>query len=209
MKIIELGKFTVKSDLLAIDPCYREDTLGVKFFPERGEWNSFLIKENYEDWGIRNSELLILHTKYKLPSILKMVWEKEYDEVGVDSGQAGFVSVDTQRHDGFYGDICHLTSQGHNAGTYTDRFGNGAVFSTSGLGDGTYTCFTACFSRLAFSVAARIHFLQTESCFMDVVLLQRTLDKNLPLIIEEIKTDLGKAELERRLKNEKDNIDNR
>lgn len=197
--IIELGKFECKSGtLLAVDPCYTEhieNSIKVK----KGVWNAYLIKQDEGDWGIRNAELMILHEDYKLPDILKAPWNDMFS-VAVDSGQAGFFDseITKQRSDDdfetFYDDCCHITCDTqHYAGTL-----KGGVVSSSGLGDGEYGCWVMSLDNQI--VAARINFLQKDSLFLDVIRIQETKQKDLPLLIDLIKTPVGKVLFEKKLK---------
>ena len=191
--IIELGKFKCKSGTLLA-----ENSIEVK----KGVWNAYLIQQDEGDFGIRNAELMILHEDYKLPDILKAPWEESV-LVAVDSGQAGFFDsgIETggeyDERNTFYDKCCRITLHTkHRAGTL-----EGGVVSSSGLGDGGYGCWIMSLDNQ--TVAARINFLQQkDSAFLDVVRIQETKQKDLPLIIDDCKTPVGKALFEKRMKDD-------
>lgn len=209
--MIEVGTFECKSGILTpTDPCYldKTDLLSGNFNAKKGKWKAYIVQE--ENYGLCNSEILILHESYQLPDILQMKWA-EGPSVGVDSGQAGFFDADKKDNKGraffpnfekFYDNCCHITLHGYNAGTLDC----GAVTSSGG-GDGGYECFVGSLenqteftaARIHFT-AARIHFFRSESAFMDLIRLQETKQKDLPLLVGQMNTPAGKQELEKRLK---------
>lgn len=204
--IIELGKFECKSGtLFALDPCHTDQHGNGSIEVKKGVWNAYLIQQDEGDWGIRNAELMILHEDYKLPDILKAPWDISFN-VAVDSGQAGFFDSEIKtggeydEPNSFYGKCCHITlDTQHVAGILEE----GGVVSSSGLGDGGYGCWTMspdCYSPDNQTIAARINFLQDDSAFLDVVRIQETKQKDLPLIIDQIKTPVGKVLFEKRMK---------
>ncbi len=82
--------FILNSDKLRVtDPCYDRDTWcsGVLNNCLPGIWKVRIITSDEKDWGIRNAELIIWHEDFDSNYIC-------YDSrinVGVDSGQAGFL----------------------------------------------------------------------------------------------------------------------
>jgi len=119
-----------------------------------GEYQCKVIKFNAGPWGNRCSFIIAVHKDYNTED--KLNWRKVTKvDIGVDSGQAGFFSMETYRKDEvfvtgqsehtkrwviskndggeeWYGHMCDLTD-GEGWGTYP----NGIV-SQSGIGDGGY-----------------------------------------------------------------------
>lgn len=204
--IISLGTFNCEGkwcdnagdsaygELVAIDPCYSDDDEGAVFKAKEGSYNSYLIKQDEGDWGNRNAELIIVHEDFSITDVLKMEWTRE-GGVPVDSGQAGFQNSGIERNENRYDSVSRITLHGDEAGIYN----NEGVYSSSGFGDGVYGVFTG--SLEGQTVAARIHFIvQDKSILEDLLLIDDTATKDLPLLITRMKTKAGKAAFEKALK---------
>lgn len=126
-----------------------------------GKYNVYVKRSDMGNWGIRNSVLLVVHSKYA-KKVLE--WKKHKGTVYVDSGQAGIFDEQHYRDDDavsqipwikkkplwklhpdddkgelWYMKMCDITlNQKERWGVYE----TGAV-SSSGLGDGGYDLYTA------------------------------------------------------------------
>ncbi len=203
MIIHTVGKFGCDGSLLAIDPCYEDDNDGAIINNmKEGTYTAHIIQhDTKKDWGIRNTELLVIHDDYKVNDIFEMLWG-HHGEIGVDGGIAGFIKPSVKRDENFNDQAYHMASAQRNhkqAGTL-----NGGVFSSSGYGDGSYDVWEGNHidkkkNGLLTKCAAKIHFWEENSIFLDFIKLKNTKDEDLPLLIEVIRSKLGKEELERRL----------
>ena len=150
LRSIELLSGTV----IVSDPCYSLGTWcqGVLNNVKAGIWAPKIEIVKMPGWGNRVSYLAATHMDYLKASDLVETVKCKF-EVGVDSGMAGIFDVRTYRNDfliknevrvydfkrfGYYwlracGDLA--LSEDH-AGTLP-----GGVVSSSGYGDGSYTCF--------------------------------------------------------------------
>jgi hypothetical protein len=138
-----LGTFEVKAEKVIIsDPCYTRDTWcsGSLEVPN-GTWEAYTEESEEGSWGLRTKSLTA-----KLKDTKNLPWEITNIHVGVDSGQAGifcdsiYPEEDTgDYHDmsSFYGKICAIDA--HNG--YRGGVIEGGCKSTSGFGDGGYSCF--------------------------------------------------------------------
>ena len=143
---------TLSNEVMVSDPCYVVPTWCqhkmTNVLP--GEYQCTV--EKFEDlyWGNRCSYIIAVHKDYNTED--KLNWRKVTTaDIGVDSGQAGFFSMETYRNDevfmeksncGFnndsdgdhwYNHMCDRTLTDISWGTYP----NGIV-SSSGIGDGSY-----------------------------------------------------------------------
>lgn len=155
------------------DPCYEKGTwcAGSLENVKKGEWNCFLRKSDEGDWGIRNAEIMSVHSDInpdfisyedeikkvrteKLKSIdgsdgKYIFWELTNIHVGVDSGQAGIfdenIYPNTKEEQGEYGDSTSF--YGKCCDNTLNDIGCGVIeggfVSRSGYGDGGYNCFVA------------------------------------------------------------------
>lgn len=157
MKRINIGSFEVISgEVMVSDPCYEVGTWcqGKLENVLNGHWHATVLVSDEGSWGKRIAQLEVVHSGCTLRS-LSSGWKQEAFEVGVDSGQAGVFDTKHYRDDkvveGFarlsqeiicpetpwYSLCCDRTMTEAGAGTIP--FG---VVSSSGFGDGGYTCFT-------------------------------------------------------------------
>lgn len=90
-----VGSFNLTGDtLLAIDPCYSIDDierLGFESEALAGNYNVFIEYIDEGTWGIRVSNLCVIHADYKYSV---HGWRSTSTLVGVDSGQMGIFSKD-------------------------------------------------------------------------------------------------------------------
>jgi hypothetical protein len=164
--IVSLGKITLGNEVMVSDPSYK---IGIWCQAKldnvlEGAYVVCIEKIDTEDWGIRNSRLIVLHENY-VPTMNADDWIIHPTEIGVDSGQAGIFSIETFRNDkveiktpektydgrnfafpveeegdAWYQKMCRMTLADLQSsyGTYE----NGVV-CTSGLGDGGYVLMVA------------------------------------------------------------------
>lgn len=162
----KIGTFEVKSGTLMVsDPCYGPDTWcqGRLDNVARGTWQATVEQRDVSGWGTRNAVLTIQKVGANVTEDAQ--WQNATFHVGVDSGQAGFWDLpeygwgegecgDTST---FYGKAC--------SGTLDTRLQasamNGGVVSSSGFGDGGYTC-SYLTDGSGEIVAARIVFIGEE-----------------------------------------------
>lgn len=91
----DIGSFTTTTSVLRItDPCYEKGTwcAGTLDKCATGTWHGFVQQYDAGDWGIRNSELHVLHESVvgmDQEALDSMPWKPCKFEVGVDSGSAG------------------------------------------------------------------------------------------------------------------------
>jgi len=187
---MKVGKINLKSGTVIVtDPCYNKGIWcsGSLDNVKKGEWNCFLKKSDESGWGIRNAEIKIIHNDIKSDNVvdndikversekLKSIegseekyifWELTDIDVGVDSGQAGIFdnsiypnSKDERGKYGdttkFYGKCCQKTGGGNSCGII-----DGGFVSSSGYGDGSYTCYVA--KKDDEIVAIKIEFIGEE-----------------------------------------------
>lgn len=140
---INLGHINLSNNVMLSDPCYSIGTWcqiqlnNVK----KGRYESFVIKSDEGDFGIRCSSLIVKHVDKKFDAFIDFT---EHDgEVGVDSGQAGIFDMSIYpanpqtrtSEDVFYEQCCNLTLSKKHCGILSN--GKGLV-SSSGYGDGGY-----------------------------------------------------------------------
>ena len=155
----KIGTFRIESGIARVtDPCYDLKTWcsGQVEKVMNGEWKAYVIKSDEGDWGNRCAFLIACHcTIKKKPHYDDTDWREETFEVGVDSGQAGIFDLKHYKDDNsvaevkrvhnesicedepFYSICCDRTLSETGAGVIP--FG---CVSSSGYGDGGYTCFT-------------------------------------------------------------------
>ena len=133
--IIKLG-----TEVVVSDPCYTIPTwcqvIVKNVLP--GNYHSFLKKTDANDWGIRNSVLLVIHEDHM---DTKKKWFHHGGVIGVDSGQAGIFSSEygsfplhrSESGDIWYEKMCSRTLGESGWGHYPE-----GVVSCSGIGDGSY-----------------------------------------------------------------------
>lgn len=160
---VSLGKITLGNEVMVSDPSYKAGIWCQAKLNNvlEGDYVVIVQKVNTEDWGVRNSKLMVIHQDYENRLDKERVkWIVHPSEIGVDSGQAGIFSMETFRNDNvdiktpektydgrtfefpveeegdaWYQKMCRMTLANLESsyGTYT----NGVV-CTSGLGDGGY-----------------------------------------------------------------------
>lgn len=145
------NKGTIKLNLKAMvsDPCYGLNTWcqGVIENVKPGTYDCFVEYSDEGDWGERVSAIEVRHAYYDRP---RDFYPEDF-EVGVDSGQAGIFDYEyyemyhTDRsykhhvNSGWYDKVCNITLAREQAGIIH----NLGFVSSSGYGDGGYTCWTA------------------------------------------------------------------
>jgi len=94
-----LGTFEVVSGSLRItDPCYSPDTwCATRVKAKNGTWNAQIKTVRTDGWGTRVAELIAWHEDNG--RIFKMAYDEVFDEIGVDSGQAGFFDADNYQNE--------------------------------------------------------------------------------------------------------------
>ena len=137
-----IGLFKVQSNKLRIsDPCYDKDSWFTGLIDDirKGDWEVHVKTINN-----RVAELSAYHTNIKRTTLKKSKWVEQDIEIGIDSGQCiicddeFYPKEDKGSYDddnSFYGKCCNLTHK--NGGVGVLDFG---VVSSTGYGDGTYTC---------------------------------------------------------------------
>lgn len=126
-----LGSFTMASKIARItDPCYERPTWCAATLENvrQGTWHAETLLHEGGDWGIRNAYLVVYHDdlqwqehSYDLGTMNRVA----SDQIGVDSGRAGFFD------DAYYipdESLADEMVQAH------------GVFCESGYGDGCYIC---------------------------------------------------------------------
>jgi len=141
-----IGIFHITSgDVIISDPCYEKGIWcqGVLHNVMKGEWKAYLLESDNDD-DIRVAELIVVKKEYDMKDI--DTWIESNFPIGVDSGQCGifdkslYPNGETGEYgynDTFYGKCCNITELD---GGGVLEFG---VVSSSGYGDGGYTCFYA------------------------------------------------------------------
>lgn len=162
METIRLG-----SKVMVSDPCYGMDTWcqGVLENVLPGDYQCHVEYSGEGVWGRRVAAIEVVHRDYD--GVIK--YEPEYFDVGVDSGQAGIFDYEyyTQYHDhankyphvndDWYDMVCKITLARAQMGTVEDY----GFVSSSGYGDGEYTCYTAR-ERNGYIIAIRVEFIDVE-----------------------------------------------
>lgn len=171
-----VGVFQVTGGKMRVtDPCYETDTwcAGVLENVKDGEWEAYAFIEDYGSGMLGGERIKALSVKHRATDV-KWNFPREVAkfEVGVDSGQAGFFDEGAypqgeRKEDGywnkddFYDKCCDATcgrdSKGEGYGIIDDR----GVVSSSGWGDGGYTC-TYARDEAGQIVAAMVEFIPDE-----------------------------------------------
>lgn len=160
-------KIKLGNKVMVSDPCYGLNTWcqGVLENVLPGTYDCKVEYSDEGDWGRRVAAIEVTHQDYD--GIIR--FESEGFEVGVDSGQAGIFDYDyyskyhtdsnERNHvdDNWYYEACDMTCSYEQAGT-TDDLG---FVSSSGFGDGSYTCYTAR-ERNGYIIAIRIEFIAED-----------------------------------------------
>lgn len=145
----------LNEEVMVSDPCYSRPTWCQHILKNvlPGEYECFTLE--VQEYGRRISVLQVIHKDYLNTSLS---WRKASDQIGVDSGQCGIFSIESYRNDmvqierpvlvdGFampfneqpgdtwYESMCHFTLCDKGWGEYSE-----GVVSSSGFGDGVYTC---------------------------------------------------------------------
>lgn len=147
----EKGMICLGEKVMVSDPCYGLGAWcqGVLDNVLPGRYKCTV--EYFTDglWGKRVSAISVCHEDYADNRGIAPEYDAEPFEVGVDSGQAGIFDYEYYKkyhsnpenfdhvNDEWYGRVCKLTRDGGNA---IDERG---LVSSSGYGDGGYTCWTA------------------------------------------------------------------
>ena len=167
----KLGSFNVvSSNIIVSDPCYER---GIWCAGELenvlpGRWSASVATADMGDWGVRVTQLAIQHTDALNRHLLNR--HVAMFDVAVDSGQAGFFDVAhfhdqsvveektswPHEDDYWYNQCCKVTLSPSQSGIIP--FG---VVSSSGFGDGIYTCYYYT-DQAGKVVAAEIVFLTDE-----------------------------------------------
>lgn len=143
------GTIKLNSKVMVSDPCYGLNTWcqGIVENVLPGTYDCFVEYSDEGDWGERVSTIEVRHAYYDGP---RDFYPEDF-EVGVDSGQAGIFDYEyyemyhTDRsykhyvNSGWYDKVCNITLARAQAGTIN----NLGFVSSSGYGDGGYTCWTA------------------------------------------------------------------
>jgi hypothetical protein len=139
----------INNAVMVSDPCYEPGTWGQGVIQNMLAGTYIVDGEilDMQTWGNRVSKISICHEDYiNRISVL----DSEDFIVGVDSGQAGIYDLEyylnlwenTQKQDDWYTRVCYLTyddEKGFLWNTIDDK----GIVSSSGFGDGFYTCLTA------------------------------------------------------------------
>ena len=137
----------LNSKVMVSDPCYGLNTWcqGIVKNVLPGTYYCFVEYSDEGDWGTRVSAIEVRHAYYDRVSD----FYPEDFEVGVDSGQAGIFDYDYYEKyhsdrkerphvdDNWYDKVCNITL------TRAGIIDNRGFVSSSGYGDGGYTCWTA------------------------------------------------------------------
>lgn len=139
-----LGQFKVNSGKLRVsDPSYERNAWlsGVLEDVKNGTWEAFM---KLDITGSKVAELIVFHKDTPSKFIRNDRWDEQDLEIGVDSGQCGIFDDanypdekgNSNQIESFFGKCCQMTKA--DFGGILDF---GAV-SSSGLGDGSYLCYT-------------------------------------------------------------------
>jgi len=174
MKMTEknIGKFEVVSNtLLVSDPCYKShewcnfEVKGV----HKGTWVAKILIGDCKDWGKRVGYLMACHKDYKMPAVGSYKWHLANENIGVDSGQAGIYDIMhykndnvVKRHKG--ADYIPIKGEGdkwYAVNCLKTREDAGVIpfgcVSSSGFGDGCYTCWTWKANRKVAGIVIKFH----------------------------------------------------
>jgi hypothetical protein len=159
-------KIKLGNKVMISDPCYGLNTWcqGVLENVLPGNYN---CEVEYSDEGIWGRRVAAIEVKHENCGVYRL--EAQDFEVGVDSGQAGIFDyeyyakyhTDTNESDhvddDWYDRVCNITLARESAGA-VDEFG---FVSSSGYGDGGYTCYAAK-NKDGYIVAIRIEYIDEE-----------------------------------------------
>lgn len=147
-KIVK-GFIEIGNEVMVSDPCYQPGTWcqGIIKNMKPGQYMVGGEVLDCDSWGKRIAKICIIHEAYVYQKDkLALNWEDF--EVGVDSGQAGIFDlsyymqnwVDNQTSEAWYSRVCDETyaDDGFDFNTLDDK----CVVSSSGFGDGSYSCQT-------------------------------------------------------------------
>lgn len=143
------GTIKLNSKVMVSDPCYGLNTWcqGIVENVLHGVYDCFVEYSDEGEWGERVSAIEVRHTHYDGP---RDFYPEDF-EVGVDSGQAGIFDYEYYEKyhsdrkerphvdDDWYSMVCSITLSREEAGIAN----NLGFISSSGYGDGGYTCWTA------------------------------------------------------------------
>lgn len=145
------GTINLDTKIMVSDPCYSVGTWcqGVIGNVLPGEYHCHTYMSDEGIWGRRVAAITVCHSDYidEEPDFC----HEMFFEVGVDSGQAGIFdlayyeqhhsSVDEARelNEEWYDRVCEATLSISQAGIVDEK----CFVSSSGYGDGGYTCYTA------------------------------------------------------------------
>ena len=97
-----LGELELKNSVYVSDPCYMPGTWcqAVVDGLKSGKWIGYMNKKTIKSWGIRVTDLWIVHQDY--PNIFPNTILDPAIDIGVDSGAAGIFDYDyyLKHHDG-------------------------------------------------------------------------------------------------------------
>lgn len=150
-----IGTFEVVSPKIMVsDPCYEKDTWcnGVVNNVKKGTWKAEVVIGTEGDWGNRVRSLVAFSKNGKPIG----AWHKETFSVGVDSGQAGIYDLRFFRDNNVVKDVERVNPDNIicedkpwysiNCDRTIGKFKAGVIpygcVSSSGFGDGEYTCYT-------------------------------------------------------------------
>ena len=160
-------KVRLGNKVMVSDPCYGMNTWcqGVLKDVLPGDYECNVEYYDGIGWGDRVAAIEVVHQDYNGV----VGYEPENFEVGVDSGQVGIFDYeyytryhdDTNKYphvnDDWYEKVCKITLAKAQTGTIDDL----GFVSSSGFGDGEYTCYTAR-ERNGYIVAIRIEFITDD-----------------------------------------------
>lgn len=150
IEVKDNGTIRLNSKVMISDPCYGLNTWcqGIVDNVLPGSYDCFVEYSDEGEWGIRVSAIEVRHIC--CDEVPRDFYPEDF-EVGVDSGQAGIfdyeyykkyhTDIKERNHvsDGWYDKVCDITLARAQAGI-VDNLG---LVSSSGYGDGGYTCWTA------------------------------------------------------------------
>lgn len=125
-KLTKFGQINFGPVIHAVDPCYNKTinyaAWNIKIVA--GRYDIYVKYSDTKDWGIRVSELAILHSDY--PNFKKLNKTIHLKSIGVDSGQAGFFcdsiypkgesTGNYNKKGSFYNECCNATlGEGYNS----------------------------------------------------------------------------------------------
>lgn len=165
-----IGSIKLGQMVMVSDPCYGMDVWcqGVLDNVLPGEYVCYIDIWDEGDWGNRVAMIEVIHSNYRREAD-NIEYTPESFEVGVDSGQAGIFDYEYYEHshnteamhgsifDDWYDEVCRMTISNRQGGTID----NAGLVSSSGYGDGGYTCLTWK-DKDGYISAIRIEFLDED-----------------------------------------------